>query len=104
MNHVNFASLGSLMIGLVATGVISWFTLRRIADPQERSSAYRWLATFGLSICTLMSITPLVGQNQPWILLLPFAGTWLSLDSLHRIGESAVDRAAKLVSSESKTA
>ena len=104
MNYLNFASLGLLMIGLVTTGVIAWCTLRRIADATERSNASRWLAAFGLSICTFMSVMPQLGQSQLWILLLPFAGIGLSLDSLHRIGESAMDRDAKLVSGESKIA
>ena len=102
MSHLNFASLGFLVIGLVTTGFIGWFTVRRIADFTERSNAYRWLVAFGLSICTFMSVLPQLDQVQLWILLLPFAGIWLSLDSLHRIGESAVHRTAKLVSSESK--
>ncbi len=104
MNHINFASLGMLMIGLVATGTISWITLQRISETAERLNAYRWSATFGFSICSLMSIMPLLGQNQLWILLLPFAGTWLSLDSLHRIGEGKMDRAAKPISGETKIA
>jgi hypothetical protein len=49
-----------------------------------------------------MGIAPQLGQNQIWILLLPFAGTWLSLDSLHRIGENAANRNAKLASGESE--
>jgi hypothetical protein len=101
MNVENFASLGLLLIGLVTTGVVCWFTLRRIAEPVARSSASRWLAMFGLSICTFMSIMPLLSQNQLWISLLPFVGIWLSLDSLHRLGERAADRAAKMVSDES---
>jgi hypothetical protein len=104
MSHLNLSSLGFLMIGLVATGIIGWFTLRRIADFTERSNAYRWLVAFGLSICTFMSAMPQLGQNQLWILLLPFAGTWLSLDSLHRSGEVAMHRDAKMVSSETKIA
>ena len=104
MSPLNFASLGFLVIGLVTTGVIGWFTLRRIGDFTERSNAYRWLVAFGLSICTFMSAMPQLGQNQLWILLLPFAGTWLSLDSLHRNGEVAMHRDAKMASSESKIA
>ncbi len=102
MNHLNVASIGLLMIGLVTTGVISWFTLRRIVGVIDRSSVHRWLATFGLSICTFMSIAPLLGQNQVWILLFPFAGIWLSLDTLHRMGENATKQNPKLVSGESE--
>lgn len=103
MNDVNLVCLGLLMVGLVATGIVSWFTLRRITDEAQRFSAYRWLATFGLSISTFMSISPLLVQSQTWLLLLPFAGTWLSLDSLHRIGQNAADQNPKLVSVESET-
>ena len=101
MNHITFASLGLLVIGLVTTAVVSWLTFRRISDSTERSAACRWSAMFGLTICTLMSVMPLVGENQLWILLLPFAGTWLSLDSLHRLGYNASEQIGKPVSGTS---
>jgi hypothetical protein len=94
MSHLNFASVDFLMIGLVATGTIGWFTLRRIAEFTERCNAYRWLVAFDLSICSLMCGMPQLGQNQVWILPIPLAGAWVSFDSLHRSGEVAMRRDA----------
>jgi len=87
MNHLNFAALGLFFVGLITTGIISWFTLRQMSNSLERQIAIRWIAAFGLSICTFMSATPLLGQDQLWFLFLPFAGIGLSLDSLHRTVE-----------------
>lgn len=84
MDHLSFAALGFFFIGLITTGVIAWFTLRRVSSPHERQHAIRWSAAFGLPICTFMSATPLLQEEQLWFLILPFAGTCLSLDSLHR--------------------
>lgn len=88
MEPLNFAALGLLLIGMITTGLIAWFTLRRTSDSKERQKAIRWIVIFGLSICTFLSATPLLGQNQIWFLLLPFAATGWSLDSLHRIVEN----------------
>ena len=95
MNHLNFAALGLLFVGLITTGVISWFTLRQMSNSLERQNAIRWIAAFGLSICTFMSATPLVGQDQLWFLILPFAGIGLSLDSLHRMVEDCRMKTSK---------
>lgn len=103
MSHLTIASIGMILIGLVATGFVSWFTLRRIKSPSEIKSAVRWLGMFGLSICTMLCTTPLLGDGPTWILLFPLAGTWLSLDSLHHIGASSVVENSGRISLDQKT-
>lgn len=90
MDHVSVAVLGFAAIGLVVTGIVYAMTMTRVSDRMQRRVALRWIVSFGLSMCTFMSITPLLATHgHMWVLVMPLVGTWLSLDSLHGIGGAA---------------
>jgi hypothetical protein len=71
---------------LAASGAVSFFVLRRAEPGAPRQEASRWLAVFGLFLCTFLGATALVGDGQTWLLIAPLAGIGVSLDALHRIG------------------
>ncbi len=94
MNYQTLTAVGLAGIGLVASGAVSFFTLRRVEPGTRRQEAARWLAAFGLFLCTFLGATALVGDGQIWLLMAPLAGIGVSLDALHRIGVRAGDFAA----------
>lgn len=89
MNYQTLTAVGLAVIGLVASGAVSFFTLRRVEPGTRRQEAARWLAVFGLFLCTFLGATALVGDGQTWLLIAPLAGIGVSLDALHRIGARA---------------
>lgn len=91
MNYQNLTAVVLVLTGVVASGAVSCFTLRRVEPGTRRREAARWLAVFGLFLCTFLGATALVGDGQTWFLVAPLAGIWVSLDALHRIGMKSGD-------------
>lgn len=79
------ASVGLILIGLVTTTLIYWFGARRLTDKNDRHNAMRWTGVFALSLLTFFGVAPFLSTPATWVLLFPFFGIGLSLDSIQRI-------------------
>ena len=77
-------SLGLISIGIVASSLIYVFGARRIADAPRHQEALRWTVSFALSISTFFGALPFLNGAATWLLLFPFFGVGLSLDSIAR--------------------
>lgn len=96
------ASLGLILIGLVTTGLIYFIGARRMANSSDRRNALRWTGAFALSICTFLGVAPFLPSNPAmFILLLPFLGVALSLDSIQAIQRGAAVSAGEQPCAES---
>ena len=97
MNHLHFASFGFVLIGVVATILTYFFGARRLRGTARFNDAARWTLAFGLSICTSFGMLPLLTGYASWLIVFPFLGTYLSLDSIGRItSNESIDSTSRM--------
>ena len=90
MDHLLFASFGFMLIGIVATILIYCFGARRLRGTEQFQHAVRWTLAFAISICTFCGVLPFLTGYATWLIVFPFLGIGLSLDSIGRIASTAI--------------
>ena len=89
MNYLLFASFGFMLIGIVATILIYAFGARRLRGTPQFQESVRWTFAFAISICTFCGVIPFLTGYASWLIVFPFLGIGLSLDSIGRIISAA---------------
>jgi hypothetical protein len=93
MDHRDVAAVGMIAIGAVASAAVYWIAWRRVGTGPERRAVRAGAASFALAVCTFLGVLPVLDARYAWVLALPLAAVWLALDTLHRLGTRAGQRA-----------